>query len=112
MKCSEIQFDLAVYSDCLLETPADSDVRAHLSTCPVCRHAHAEHLEVQTGLRQLSRVEIPAKLRYSIRNAVARERQHEYFGWLPPTPGTREWLSRRLMPYAVGFFASIFIGIS
>jgi hypothetical protein len=110
MKCSDIQFDLAVYSDGLLPASVDAAVQDHLSSCPVCREAHAEHLELQTGLRHLSRADIPAGLRHSLRSAVARERHHQYFGWMAPMPGVREWLSRRLMPFAVGVVASLFIG--
>ena len=112
MKCADIQFDLAIYSDGALGSAGDAAVRDHLVSCPVCRQVHAEHLEMQTGLRQLASIGIPSGLRRSLRNAVARERQHEYFTWLLPTPTSREWLSRRMMPSAVGVLVSIFIGIS
>lgn len=104
MKCSELQFDLALYADGF----HGGSVAAHLDVCPLCRLRHEEFNALRSRLRQLGRPEMPATLRNSLRTAIHAEQR----SWLPFSPGMREWLQMRVMPYGVGAFASVLIGVA
>ena len=110
MKCSELQFDLALYRDCGLDEKQDAAVRAHIDICPLCRHRVSEYNEIGAALRTLSAPNIPSQIRHRISVAVSNERAHGTA--LLSSPDIREWLTMRLMPYCVGVAASVFIGFS
>ncbi len=112
MKCSEIQFDLPVYADGALDAAGSDAVRDHLTVCPLCRQKKADYQDIRVGLSAMQRVEIPASLRNSIKRSVRTElvttrRAPRLF-----TPDMREWLQMRVMPYGVGVFASLLIGLT
>lgn len=111
MKCSEIQFELSLYADGALDGAANDNVRSHLDVCPVCREHLSELVAVKAGLRQSVRPLMSSALHRTMRSAVVAEarRQSRASSLLPPD--VREWLQLRVMPYGVGAFASVLLGL-
>jgi len=115
MKCSHIQNDLAIYADGLLSEKEAAGVAAHLDTCPVCRAANSELVEMRVAMRSMRRPDAPAYLNTHLKAAVAVERRAMRNSWRPLTAfpaDVREWLMRSVMPYSVGAVASVVFGIS
>lgn len=110
MKCSELQFDLSLYSENGLNEGLDLAVRSHIEICPLCRQRMADHREIASGLRRLTRPEIPVSLQNRIKMSVRAEKNAGR-NFLPASD-LREWLTMQVMPYSVGVVASIVIGVS
>lgn len=111
MKCSDIQFDLTFYSDGSLGEKESSAVETHLGTCPLCREAHTEYLEMATSLRKIRRPEASLALKNKINEAI---RSDVLAARLPASamrPDIFEWLQMRVMPYGVGVFASVLVAV-
>jgi hypothetical protein len=110
MLCEETKPLFSLYVDDALPLPARVTVDEHLRGCPVCRAALAEMRSIKQSLRALSRPLPPANLASAITEALEIEA-----GALRIQPklsfGVRvvQWLEPKLMPYAVGSFASIIL---
>jgi hypothetical protein len=111
MKCSEIQDDLAVYADGRLPEMQATNVATHLDSCPVCRAAGAEILEMRSALRSMRRPDAPAFLSARIKAGLEQERKAIRSGWMPFPADVRSWLTQSVMPYGIGSVASVLIGI-
>jgi hypothetical protein len=111
MKCSNLHSDLAVYADGLLSEKEAASVAAHLETCPVCRIAQSEIVELRSALRRMQRPEMPSAMRKQLQAAVTSERRATKHSWLPFTADIREWLTLRVMPYGVGVAATVMLGL-
>src|SRR3954447_16483081 len=111
MKCSEIQFDLPLYADGRLAKDEASCVAEHLDTCPVCRAANAEFMEMRSAMRAIGRPDVPVYLYARIRSAAPAERRAIRSRWMPFPADVREWLMHAVMPYSVGTVASVVLGL-
>lgn len=108
MKCSDISSDLSIYCDGFLSESEAATVGAHLESCPLCRQRVADFNEIRSSLRHLRRPDISDKLRLDIKIAARTQLNN---GTVSSTSSqAMEWIQMRLMPYAVGVFASITIG--
>lgn len=112
MKCSELQFDLALYADRSVAARANSSIVEHLERCPLCRQRYAEFRAIGVRLGQLRRAEIPTALRDSIKRSVRSQRRFESRSFPGLTPDFRDWLQMSVMPYGVGVFASVLFGLT
>lgn len=112
MKCSDLQSNLSLYADGFLGEGESLSIKGHLDVCPLCRQRNAEYNEIRAGLRQMCRPEISAVLRNTIKQAVIPEARAGKHSWLPLTSDIREYLQMRVMPYGVGVFASVLIGLT
>lgn len=112
MKCSEIQFELSFYADGSLSDSSAGAVRDHLHTCPLCRKAYAETVEMRNALRRMRRPEPSAVLSRSIKHAAISERSRLAQSWLTFPADIRDWIEMRLMPYGVGLLASVLVGFA
>jgi hypothetical protein len=110
MKCSNIQLDLALYSDG--HTRQTDPVKSHLSECPLCRQRFDEMRQMRTDLRRLSAPEIPSSLRASLKSNINTAIRKDKHVRLPFAPDFRDWLQMQLMPYGVGVLASLVIGVT
>jgi hypothetical protein len=111
MKCSDIQLDLALYADGSLSETQATDIATHLDTCPVCRAANAEFVEMRSALAQMRRPDVPLYLNTRLKAAAASERRVIRNAWMPFPADVREWLTHAVMPYSVGTVASVVLGI-
>lgn len=111
MKCSEIQLDLALYADAKLAEGVASCVASHLDTCPVCRAANAEFVEMRSALAQMRRPDAPLYLNTRLKAAAASERRVIRNAWMPFSGDVREWLTYAVMPYSIGAVTSIVLGV-
>lgn len=112
MKCSDIQHDLSLYADGRLAESEAGRVAGHLDSCPVCRAANAEFVEMRVALRQMRGPDVPQYLNAHIRSAANAERRAMDRSWLPfPPVDVREWLTHAVMPYSVGAVASVVLGM-
>jgi len=111
MKCPELQFDLALFSDDVLSEDEQNPVREHLATCPLCRQKLDDIRLLRNDLRGLVRPEIPvtllSSLRASVREALAASRPAPVFVQLNRT---RRWSETWLMPSAIGGVATVLLG--
>lgn len=112
MKCSELQFNLSLYTDGALSESECSSIKGHLEICPLCRQKNADFREIRASMQFLKRPEMPQNLRNSLRSAVRTELRAERESFIPVSSDIREWLQMRLMPYSVGVFASVLIGVT
>ena len=112
MKCSDIQSNLALFADGFTTEVESVPITGHLEVCPLCRQKYADYRELGAGLRQLQRPEISAALRNKLRETVRTELRAGKPSWLPVSPGQREWLQMRVMPYSVGVFASVLVAVT
>ena len=110
MKCSEIQLDLSLYSDNVLDESSDLAVRSHIDVCPLCRQRMSDHRAIGDALRSLEVPSMPSTLQNRIKVAIRNEKLEP--ARILPASDIREWLTMRLMPYCIGFAASVLIGIS
>lgn len=110
MSCQETSRALSHYLDDELSSVHRAVIDAHLNVCPVCRGELAELRNLRNGLRQLSRAVPPADLASSINDALMIEAAANRQTTMPAF-GRRVvvWLEPRLMPYAVGSFASVIL---
>jgi anti-sigma factor RsiW len=110
MFCKETQQSLSLYVDDQLPLPVRAACDGHLRECPVCRAELAKMRSISEGLQALARPAAPAGLAASITDALmieagARIRQPA----LPVGVRVSRWLRPRLMPYAMGSFASVIL---
>jgi|CXWL01.1.fsa_nt_gi hypothetical protein len=112
MKCSELQLNLSLFADGLLGETESASIGAHLESCPLCRQAASDLRQIRSELRQVRRPEISATLKNKISESVRSEIHREKRSWLPVAPDIREWLQMRVMPYGIGVFASLLIGVT
>jgi hypothetical protein len=96
----------------MLDERAAAATTSHLEVCPLCRQAYAEIREIRTGLRQLPRPELSHFAAEQIRTAVRSELRMSKTSIIPLSQSIREWLQMSVLPYGVGAFASLAIGIS
>jgi hypothetical protein len=109
MKCQDLQLNLALYADNVLNANESSVLEAHLNECPLCRQSLADIQELRTGLRSLSRPEMPGAVLTSVQEAI----RAEYGKRLPAiSSDLREWLQMRMMPVGVGVLGSIALGLT
>jgi hypothetical protein len=108
MRCSDLQLNLPLYGDDI----ADEAIALHLESCPVCRQQNSDLTEIRVELRKMARPEMPASLATSIKRSVRSEILKETNSWIPVAPDVMEWLQMRVMPFGVGVFASVAIGIT
>ncbi|MEQ1645915.1 MAG: anti-sigma factor, partial [Pyrinomonadaceae bacterium] len=110
MKCADIQFELTLYADGLLDDMETNAVEEHLATCPLCREARGEYLEISTTLRKIRRPEISLSLKNKISETVRSEATSN------ATPAIRpdllDWFQMRVMPFGVGVLASVLVAVS
>ena len=111
MKCSDIQHDLPLYADGKLRESEAGRVASHLDSCPVCRGANAEFVEMRLALRQMRGPDVPQYLNAHIRSAANAERRAIRRSWLPFPADVRGWLMQAVMPYSVGAVASVVLGL-
>ncbi|MEJ7624476.1 MAG: hypothetical protein WKF34_10840 [Pyrinomonadaceae bacterium] len=109
MKCSEIQFELALHADDVEDSPR---VALHLESCPVCRDGFAEILAIRNDLRTFGRPEIPVTTQDSLKRAIRANVSANRVRWSNFTPDLVEWIQMRVMPFGVGVFASAIIGFA
>jgi hypothetical protein len=113
MKCENLQFNLSVYlDDCLIEQER-ALVDEHLARCPLCRQKLADFQDLRSVLRVLPRPAMSKDLLAATQFRVAQAAG----GGQPKfsvfhTESAREWLQKRLMPYAVGTAASLLFGLT
>ena len=110
MLCEEASQSLSSYIDDALSLPARAAIDEHLHRCPVCRAEVAELRSLTRAFGLLSRPSAPPDLVASISDALmieaAARRQ-------APDPSlsyrVARFLEPRLMPYTVGWFASVIL---
>jgi len=112
MDCSEIRSNLTLYTDAMLSERESECIEAHLAECPLCRENISQLHELRGSMRRLGRPEIPHTLKFQLKRAVRDEIAVEKTAWLPVSAATRAWLRKDFMPYAVGTFASVVIGLT
>jgi len=113
MSCEETKHSLSLYIDDGLSLPARLAIDQHLDKCPVCRSDVAELRSLVRGLSILSHPTPPDDLVSSITDALMIEAAARKQAPDPSfTARMARWLEPRLMPYAVGWFASVFLFIS
>ena len=114
MLCQETKSLLSSYIDDVLSPSVRMMVDEHLRQCPLCRVGLSETQFIRNGLRALSRPVAPAGLAAAITESLEIEAAACR---LQPKVTFRvrfaQWLEPKLMPYAIGSFASVslFIGI-
>ncbi|MBA3805204.1 MAG: zf-HC2 domain-containing protein [Acidobacteria bacterium] len=110
MLCEEIQRTFSSYIDDALTLPVRAACERHLEQCPLCRAQLAEVRSLTRRLSSLTRPIAPPDLASSISDALAIEagalRRAPH---LPLGVHLARWLRPRLMPYAVGTFASLIL---
>ncbi len=113
MLCEEARQSLSSYVDDALTLPARVGVDEHLNRCPVCRAELVELRAFTRELRMMARPVPPSDLVSTINNALmieaAARRQSPKASF-----GDRlaRFLEPRLMPYSIGWVASIVLFIS
>ena len=112
MKCSDLQFNLTLYSDGCLRDVEIVSVKAHLEVCPLCRQKHSEYRELGAGLRTLRKPEISLALKNKLKGSVRDQMRLEKRSTLPVSTDIREWLQMRVLPYGVGVFATAFVAVT
>ena len=112
MKCSDLQFNLTLYADGSLNEVETASVTIHLDICPLCRQMAADYREISSDLRHLRRPEMSAALRSSLKGAVSEQVRLEKRSIVPLPSDIREWLQMQVMPYGIGVFASVLVGVT
>lgn len=110
MLCKELKLSLSSYVDNAISLPARIALDEHLGKCPVCRAELSELRALKRRLEVLSKPTPPADLIFELSNAIAieaaakRQRPNVSFSYR-----LARFLEPRLMPYTVGWIASIFL---
>ena len=114
MLCEESKQSLSAYIDDCLSLPVRAAVDQHLDRCPVCRAEVAELRALARSLSSLGSPAVPPDLassiteRLMIEAAAMKQSPDRSFA-----ARLALWLEPKVMPYAVGSFASVilFIGM-
>lgn len=112
MSCSELKYDLALYSDDLLGPDEIDRIKAHLARCPNCRQRDYDFRNIQRGLRTFSVATPPSDLIRSVKIAVLAERRSSERSWINISPVLDYRLKMRVFPMGIGVFATLLIGIT
>lgn len=112
MRCSDLQSNLSLYADGIVSEGESLSIKGHLETCPLCRQKLSEYQEIRARLRQIQRPVMPVALSSTIKQAVRTHARAGKRSWLPLSADLREWLQLSVMPYGVGVFASVLIGMT
>lgn len=111
--CEALQFELPLYLDDGLEPGTRAAIDEHLVECPLCRQKLDDFKLLRVSFTKLSRPQIPNDILASVRNAVAGR----IAPFIYPTPEfrlietKRRWVDVWLMPYTVGGFAALLMGL-
>jgi hypothetical protein len=112
MKCSEVKFNLSLYSDEILSADERGELDAHLDTCPLCRQDLSEYQSVRNGLRSLSRPTLASDILANLRSTIAAQLRPAAYGpAFRLIEDRRSWFEAWMMPSAVGTVASIVVGV-
>lgn len=112
MRCSELQLNLALFADGTLGDAESASIEAHFTTCPLCRQTADDYREMLSGLRRLRRANISDVLRRQVKDVVRSELHRTKRSWIPVGPEVRDRLQMWVLPYGVGVFASLLIGVT
>ncbi len=112
MKCSDLQFNLSLYTDGVLTVGEAALIKQHLDICPVCRQRETDYSDIRSELQRMRRPEISDSLKNTLRYAARNELRVENKAAIRVSSDIREWLQMRVMPYSVGVFASLLIGMT
>jgi hypothetical protein len=113
MKCQDLQFELPLFADGVLPDDERLPVEEHLVVCPLCRQKLSDFQQLRTGLREMSRPQIPQSVFEAVRSSVSE---------VLTLPGTtpafqllevrRGWADVWLMPSAVAGLATVIFGFA
>jgi hypothetical protein len=112
MKCSDLQFNLSLHADGFLTEGEAVSIKEHLGICPLCRQKNFDYREIRSDLRQLRSPEISENLIQNLKYSIRNELRAENHGRLRVSSDIGDWLQMRVMPYSVGVFASLLIGVT
>lgn len=118
MNCENLQFNLSIYFDDVLTVEERAAIEEHLPRCPLCRQKLADFQSLRNDLRVLPRPALPNNLLISVRNRIAEEiksnKGEPSFTFAPFifTENFRERVQARILPYAIGTFASLVFGFA
>lgn len=112
MKCSELKLNLALFADGSLGDAENASVEAHFVACPLCRQTADEYCDLRSRLRRVRRANISDALRAKVKDAVRSELHRSKRSWIPVGPDVRDWFQMWVLPYGVGVFASLLIGVT
>jgi len=113
MSCEEIQQSLSSYVDDSLMLPVRVAVDEHLDKCPVCRNELVELRALTRGLSMLSRPQPPFGLAESINQALMIEAAaRNQSSQISLADRVARFLEPRLMPYSIGWVASIILFVA
>lgn len=113
MSCEVTRQSLSLYVDDGVSLPVRAEIDEHLDRCPVCRAEVAELRSLSRSLALLSRPTPPANLVASISNALYIEAAARKQAPKPsPVYRVLDFLRPRLMPYTVGWCASVILFVS
>jgi anti-sigma factor RsiW len=111
MKCRDIQFELPLFADSFVSDGERLDVEGHLAQCPLCRQRLSDYQELRTGLREMSRPQIPLSIlesvRASVRGVLTLPETAPSFGLIETK---RRWRDVWLMPSAIAGIATLVCG--
>lgn len=111
MKCRDIQFELTLFADNFLSEDERRAVEVHLARCPLCRQELSDYQELRTGLRAMSRPQMPnavlESVRASVREALAVAGTTPAFHLIETR---RRWVDVWLMPSAIAGLATLICG--
>ncbi|HZI85813.1 MAG TPA: zf-HC2 domain-containing protein [Pyrinomonadaceae bacterium] len=113
MSCEEIQQSLSSYVDDSLMLPVRVAVDEHVDKCPVCRNELVELRALTRGLSMLSRPQPPFGLAESINQALMIEAAaRNQSSQISLADRVARFLEPRLMPYSIGWVASIILFVA
>lgn len=112
MRCSEVKFNLPLYSDDILSALERTCLDEHLAICPLCRESLADFQTIRNSLRSLARPALSPDVLANLRLAISNEIKPAFAGpAFHLVDDRRRWLDAWLMPSAAGAFASIIFGM-
>lgn len=112
MKCSDLNENLSLYLDAYPGDELSAAIDDHLAQCPLCRQRLTELSRVRTDLRRLPRSPMPEALNARLKRSVAVETSRSRRSGLSVSPDLSDWFAMRVMPYGIGVFASLAIGVT
>lgn len=113
MLCEDAKQSFSLYVDDAVTLPTRVTIDEHLDRCPVCRSEVVELRALTRQLRMISRPLPPADLAATINDALLIEAAARHQSPEPSIGGRlARFLQPRLMPYSVGWVASVILFIS